>query len=67
MVREWGCNNIVVGKCRGTFVLKPSFFLPGGDLTLFISGLKQSVEQIKELAGEETGGQSRALVAGVVA
>ena len=65
MVREWGCNNIVVGKARKICVLNYPC-LPGGDLTLFISGLKQSVQQIKELAGEETGGQSMA-VAGVVA
>jgi len=38
MIRDWGCNNIVMG----------------GDLALFISGLQQSVNKVKEIAGEET-------------
>jgi len=50
MVRDWGCNNIVVG----------------GDLALFISGLQQSVNHIKEVAGEETEGLATP-VSGVVA
>jgi len=37
MVRDWGCNNVIVG----------------GDLSLFLSGLGKSVREIKKMAGEE--------------
>ena len=42
------------------------FSFPGGDLTLFISGLQHSVNKVKEIAGEETREQSSS-TRGVVA
>ena len=53
MVRDWGCNNIVMGNSSNTLVSIYHLFT-GGDLALFISGLQQAVNKVKKMAGEET-------------